>query len=128
MFINRCVGEKMDYRCGNPPSICHFLGDVKQRSVGRIRRQLTEYASYDNGVLVTDLVKNTKSALYSTLDSSLRSDQEVQTYVDKIVSNTIRTLDSWVNKDVREICDTPDQEDLCNNFDDEIKLAILKWP
>ncbi|KAI8878488.1 hypothetical protein K501DRAFT_195752 [Backusella circina FSU 941] len=105
--------EKMDYRCGNPPSICHFLDDVKQRVLGRIRRQLTEGAAYDNGKLTTDLVTNIKNTL------------PVQ---DIVVSTIIRSVDAWANKNVRDMCDTPDQQELCNSFDHDVKLAILKWP
>jgi hypothetical protein len=102
----------MDYRCGNPPSICHFLDDVKQRVLGRIRRQLTEDAAYDSGKLTTDLVASIKA-------SNNR---------DKVVATLIRSVDTWANKNVREMCDTPDQQELCNHFDHDVKLALLKWP
>lgn len=120
----------MDYRCGNPPSICHFLDDVKQRCIGRMRKQLGEYASYENGTLVRSLVRDTRKSVYSTLARSEQSaaDKSVDVFVTKIVSSIISTLDKWVTIDVAQICETPEQEEACNNWDNEIKKEILKWP
>lgn len=124
--------RKMDYRCGNPPSICYFLEDVKARCVGRMRRQLTEYASYDNGDLVKSLVRDTRKSIYSTLSNNgvgkLSEDNQVEAYIAKLVAATIRTLDIWVAEDVKQLCDKPSQKELCNSWDEQIKLEILKWP
>jgi hypothetical protein len=122
----------MDYRCGNPPSICYFLEDVKARCVGRMRRQLTEYASFDNGELVKSLVRDTRRSIYNTFGNNgvgkLSEDNQVEAYIAKLVSATIRTLDKWVENDVSKLCEKPTQKDMCNNFDNEIRLEILKWP
>lgn len=122
----------MDYRCGNPPSICYFLEDVKSRCVGRMRRQLTQYASFDNGALVRNLVRNTRKSVYSTLSNNgvgkLSENAQVESYIAKLVSATIRVLDLWVADDIRELCEKPSQQDLCNSWDDAIKKEILKWP
>ena len=122
----------MDYRCGNPPSICYALEDVKARCVGRMRRQLTEYASYDNGALVRSLVRDTRKSIYGTLsnhsEGKLSENSQVEAYIAKLVSATIRTLDIWVAEDVRQLCDKPSQKDICNSWDDAIRLEILKWP
>ncbi|CAO3693120.1 unnamed protein product [Rhizopus stolonifer] len=124
--------EKMDYRCGNPPSICHFLDEVKQRCVGRMRKQLGEYASFEGGELTRGLVKDTRKSIYSTLANhgvgQLSEDKSVETYVAKLVSSIVSTLDKWVAKDVANLCDTPEQEEACSKWDYEIKLEILKWP
>jgi hypothetical protein len=122
----------MDYRCGNPPSICYFLEDVKQRCIGRMRRQLTEYASFDNGALVKSLVKDTRKSIYDTLSNNgvgkLSENNQVEAYVAKLVSAAIRTLDIWVADDVRQLCEKPSQKELCNSWDDKIRREILKWP
>ncbi|KAI8981663.1 hypothetical protein BDF20DRAFT_817399 [Mycotypha africana] len=124
--------QKMDYRCGNPPSICHFLDDVKQRCIGRMRRQLTEHASYDNGALVRTLVRDTRKSIYGTLSNNavgkLTEDTQVDNYITKVISAIIQTLDYWVTDDVRHLCEKPSQTELCNSWDDEIKKEILKWP
>lgn len=124
--------RKMDYRCGNPPSICYFLEDVKQRCIGRMRRQLTEYASFDNGALVKSLVRDTRKSIYGTLSNNgvgkLSENNQVESYIAKLVSATIRTLDIWVADDVRQLCEKPSQKELCNSWDEEIRLEILKWP
>ncbi|GAN07255.1 hypothetical protein MAM1_0154d06750 [Mucor ambiguus] len=124
--------RKMDYRCGNPPSICYFLEDVKQRCIGRMRRQMTEYASFDNGALVKSLVRDTRKSIYDTLSNNgvgkLSEDKQVESYIAKLVSATIRTLDIWVADDVRQLCEKPSQKELCNSWDDAIRKEILKWP
>ncbi|RCH93684.1 hypothetical protein CU098_009103 [Rhizopus stolonifer] len=124
--------RKMNYRCGNPPSICYFLEDVKQRCIGRMRRQLTEYASFDNGYLVRSLVRGARKSVYGSLSNNgagkLSEDAQVESYIAKLVSATIRTLDIWVTEDVRQLCDKPSQKELCNSWDEEIKREILKWP
>ncbi|KAI9251152.1 hypothetical protein EDC94DRAFT_622402 [Helicostylum pulchrum] len=124
--------RKMDYRCGNPPSICYFLEDVKARCIGRMRRQLTEYASFDNGALVKSLVRDTRKSIYSTFGNNgvgkLSENNQVELYIAKLVSATIRSLDIWVSEDVTQLCDKPSQKELCNSWDQQIKLEILKWP
>ncbi|ORE16823.1 hypothetical protein BCV71DRAFT_244378 [Rhizopus microsporus] len=124
--------EKMDYRCGNPPSICHFLDDVKERCIGRIRRQVGEYASFDNGVLVKNLAKDTRRSIHRTLAKhgvgQLSEDKAVSTYVTKVVASIVGTLDQWIEKDVGQLCEGPDQEEICNSWNDDIKKKILVWP
>ncbi|KAI9250268.1 hypothetical protein BY458DRAFT_524866 [Sporodiniella umbellata] len=124
--------ERMDYRCGNPPSICHFLDEVKGRCVGRMRKQLSGYASPENGDLTKSLVKDTRRSIYNTLANNgvgqLSEDKSVEAYVAKLVSAIVSTLDKWVAHDVSNLCDTPDQEKACNEWDHDIKLEILKWP
>lgn len=124
--------EKMDYRCGNPPSICYFLQEVKGRCLGRMRRQLTEYASVDNGALVRGLVRSVRKSVYDTLSNNgvqrLSDNLEVESYIAKLVSAALRVLDLWVADDVREMCDKPSQHEMCNSWDDLIKKEILKWP
>ncbi|KAG0746142.1 hypothetical protein G6F16_007028 [Rhizopus arrhizus] len=122
--------EKMDYRCGNPPSICHFLDDVKQRCIGRMRKQLGEYASYENGTLVRSLVRDTRKSVYSTLARSEQSaaDKSVDVFVTKIVSSIISTLDKWVTIDVAQICETPEQEEAYMSSDhhqNSLKQALF---
>ncbi|KAI8994943.1 hypothetical protein BDB01DRAFT_774698 [Pilobolus umbonatus] len=124
--------QKMDYRCGNPPSICHFLDDVKRRAIGRIRRQLTEYASFDNGLLVRNLVRKLRKSVHDSLASHgvgrLIEDNVTELYISKIVTSVIKSLDIWVEQDVKQICNTPEQDELCNSWDDEINVEILKYP
>ncbi|KAG0756679.1 hypothetical protein G6F21_010767 [Rhizopus arrhizus] len=128
--IEEC--EKMDYRCGNPPSICHFLDEVKQRCIGRMRKQLGEYASFDSGILVRSLVKDTRRSIYSTLANhgvgQLSEDKSVETFVARLVTTIVGALNKWVAVDVANLCETPGQEDACNKWDNEIKKEILKWP
>jgi hypothetical protein len=97
-----------------------------------MQRQLTQYASFDNGPLVRDLVRNTRKSVYSTLSNNgvgkLSENAQVESYIARLISATIRVLDLWVADDVRELCQKPSQKEMCNSWDDAIKVEILKWP
>ncbi|KAI7862823.1 hypothetical protein BDF14DRAFT_1876517 [Spinellus fusiger] len=122
----------MDYICGNPPSICHFLPLVKERIVGRIQSQLTDHALYDNGILVRSLVHNTEHAVMYALThygaGSLQEDPSVVHLVNTLRSHIITGLDKWVGEDVKTLCKKPTQKEVCHGWDEKIKDEILIWP
>ncbi|KAL1928226.1 hypothetical protein VTP01DRAFT_3142 [Rhizomucor pusillus] len=124
--------EKMDYICGNPPSICHFLDDIKQRIVGRVRSQLESYATSDSGFLVRNVVQTIKESVRGVLSQygagSMVDDPSMTQFVERLISNAVRTLDVWVSVDVRDLCTKPDHQEICNGWDEEIIPEILKWP
>ncbi|KAI8378881.1 hypothetical protein EDC96DRAFT_493510 [Choanephora cucurbitarum] len=124
--------RKMDYRCGNPPSICYALEDVKQRCIGRMRRQMIDYSSPETGALVRSLVlgvrKSVRGSLQKGAAGKLIDNAEVGNYITKLVAVINRDLSDWVNEDVRQLCDKPSQKELCNSWDDEIRKEILRWP
>ncbi|KAI8375152.1 hypothetical protein BD560DRAFT_392861 [Blakeslea trispora] len=124
--------RKMDYRCGNPPSICYALEDVKQRCIGRMRRQITDYTSSENGALVKLLVLSIRKSVHGSLQKGavgkLADNEEVEKYISKLVAAMNRTLGNWVDEDVKQLCDKPSQRDLCNSWDDAIRKEILRWP
>ncbi|KAI9261082.1 hypothetical protein BY458DRAFT_439838 [Sporodiniella umbellata] len=115
--------EKMNYRCGNPPSICHFLDDVKQRCLKSMRQQLTAYVSTQNGPLLKALIKTTRQSI---LAHGLT--KPIETYMANITAALIRSTENWVLQEVAQICNTPDQEEACSSWDHLIKLEILTWP
>lgn len=122
----------MDYICGNPPSICHFLDDIKQRIVGRVRSQLESYATSDSGFLVRNVVQTIKESVRGVLSQygagSMVDDPSMTQFVERLISNAVRTLDVWVSVDVRDLCTKPDHQEICNGWDEEIIPEILKWP
>ncbi|CDS04854.1 hypothetical protein LRAMOSA07384 [Lichtheimia ramosa] len=124
--------QKMDYICGNPPSICHFLPDIKQRILGRIRSQLANYATFDDGSLVKNVVQSIKQTTSDVMREygagSSMDDPEVKSYVDTIISNAIRSLDTWSTEDLKSLCTRPEDDQVCNGWDDSIITEILKWP
>ena len=126
------IGRKMDYRCGNPPSICYALEDVKQRCIGRMRRQMIDYSSPETGALVRSLVlgvrKSVRGSLQKGAAGKLIDNAEVGNYITKLVAVINRDLSDWVNEDVRQLCDKPSQKELCNSWDDDIRKEILRWP
>ncbi|KAI8336307.1 hypothetical protein BC941DRAFT_428868 [Chlamydoabsidia padenii] len=125
--------EKMDYICGNPPSICYHLEMVKSRIIKRIQTQLKENALFDDGLLVHSLVQNIKRSIHGVMThygaGSMTDNVHVMEYANRLISNSIQTLDKWVNNEVEHICDGSDsQSSYCSGWDPQIKTEILKWP
>lgn len=125
-------GEKMDYICGNPPSICYHLSLVKERIVKRIRSQLEDYATFDNGFLVRNVVQTVKQTTEGVLShygaGSMVKDPSVTTYVNALISNAIQSLDVWATVHVKQLCDRDSDNQACNGWDEQIIPEILKWP
>ncbi|CAO3668228.1 unnamed protein product [Umbelopsis ramanniana] len=123
--------EKMDYICGNPPSICHFLDEIKGRLLNRTRVRLNEYANND-GIFVRTLDNDVRTAVNNVLSregaGSLIEDPIVNIMVDDILVKQLGGMKNWSERDVRNLCLTSDQDSICNSWDDEIKVEILKWP
>ncbi|CAO3612656.1 unnamed protein product [Cunninghamella blakesleeana] len=124
--------NKMDYICGNPPSICYHLQMVKSRIIERIENQLTDHATFDNGLLVHSLVQNIKRSLHSVMvhfgAGSLVDNIETINYADSLVSSTIRSLDIWAKEDLSTVCKGPNASKYCTGWDERVKIEILKWP
>lgn len=125
--------EKMDYICGNPPSICHHLKMVKERIIGRIKTQLTEHATFDGGVLVHSLVGQINAAVHVSMTKfgggSMTDNIHVREYTNALVDNAIKSLDYWVSNDVENLCNgSSSQSSHCTGWDPQIKVEILKWP
>jgi len=123
--------EKMDYICGNPPSICHFLDEIKDRLLNRTRVRLTDYSTSD-GVFARALANDVRNSVNNVLSregaGSLIDDPIVNVMVDDILIKQIGGMKTWATRDVRNLCLTGDQDSICNGWDDEIKIEILKWP
>ncbi|KAI8578745.1 hypothetical protein K450DRAFT_245299 [Umbelopsis ramanniana AG] len=123
--------EKMDYICGNPPSICHFLDEIKDRLLNRTRVRLNEYSNGD-GIFVRTLDNDVRTAVNNVLSregaGSLIEDPIVNIMVDDIIVKQLGGMKNWSERDVKNLCLTTDQDSICNSWDDEIKIEILKWP
>ena len=105
---------------------------VKDRIVTRIRKQLEDYATFDNGFLVRNVVQTVKQTTHTVMAQygagSLLDDPNVTTFVDGLVSNSVRSLDYWAAVDVKQLCERASQQEACNSWDEEIIPEILKWP
>ncbi|KAI9469312.1 hypothetical protein BDB00DRAFT_863164 [Zychaea mexicana] len=123
---------KMDYICGNPPSICHFLDMIKGRIVVYLRAHLKEQTQFGSGLLFQNLAPNMKQAVHSTMirygAGSLLTDADIMAYVNNIISNTIRVLDVWSHTTVQDICAKPEDQAVCGGWDDVVIPEILRWP
>ncbi|KAF7723519.1 hypothetical protein EC973_001894 [Apophysomyces ossiformis] len=124
--------EKMDYICGNPPSICHFLDQIKARIVKEIKRQLSEHAKSDNGLLIRGIAKNLREHVGAVMAEfgagSAMDDPLTVNLLGAYVSNAVRAVDIWADQDIPQLCNKPTFNDVCNGWDDKIKPEILKWP
>ncbi|KAI8388021.1 uncharacterized protein BYT42DRAFT_543394 [Radiomyces spectabilis] len=127
---DECV--KMDYICGNPPSICHFLDDIKGRIVKRMKERMQADASYDNGWLVRSLLQDLRYSVNNSLNKygagSMVEDPSVNNIVKSLVNNSLRSLDAWVDSDVKSLCTTSSEHDVCDGWDEVIIPKILQWP
>ncbi|KAI9300536.1 hypothetical protein BJ944DRAFT_272896 [Cunninghamella echinulata] len=123
--------ELMDYVCGNPPSICHFLDMIKQRIIDRMKILLEEPVQFD-GIIFKSLAQDTKQTIQGLMvkygAGSLLRDQSVFGYINNIIRDMMHTFDEWVESDIKNLCDDPDQELFCGGWDNDIKYEILKFP
>ncbi|KAF7723972.1 hypothetical protein EC973_001488 [Apophysomyces ossiformis] len=125
-------GDAMDYICGNPPSICHFLDMIKLRIIGRIKQQMKEHATLGRGLLFRLLSNSVKEAIQKVLvengSNRIPRDPSVMAYVNDLLSKAAKSMDDWIANDVQALCTRADQDDACNGWDEEIVPEILKWP
>ncbi|KAG2173763.1 hypothetical protein INT43_005183 [Umbelopsis isabellina] len=123
--------EKMDYICGNPPSICHFLPQVKERLLNQTRVRLSQYSAV-NGVFHHTLDTDVRNSIVSVLSregaGSLVDDPIVDDMMNTIITKQLIGLSNWSKRDVQNLCRSSDQDILCNSWDAEIKKKILVWP
>ncbi|KAG0174454.1 hypothetical protein DFQ28_006476 [Apophysomyces sp. BC1034] len=125
--------EKMDYICGNPPSICYFLDEIKNRIVKNIQKQLKEYSSSsDNAILLRGLANSLRQHVGEVMAEfgagSAMDDPLTVRLLNAYLSNAVGALDAWLQTDVEKLCKKPQHEAACNGFDPAIKIEILKWP
>ncbi|KAI7872370.1 hypothetical protein BDF14DRAFT_1752734 [Spinellus fusiger] len=124
--------EKMDYICGNPPAICHFLSDIKERIVGRMRDQLKDHARYQQGLLFREIAQGYRQSVYNTLvrygAGSMANDPSVMDYINVQVDYGKSALNDWINEDLPRLCKLPEHNEICNGWDEKIIPEILKWP
>ncbi|ORX52403.1 hypothetical protein DM01DRAFT_1323561 [Hesseltinella vesiculosa] len=123
--------ELMNYRCGNPPSICHFLDLIKDRIVGRIQSVLRDSIVY-GGPLYQPLGLDTKKAIQDTTikygGASLLKDQSIPAYTNDLIVSYRKALEAWVTDHVDSMCTNSAQATYCSGWEDELKIEILKWP
>ena len=87
---------------------------------------------FGSGLLFQNLAPNMKRTVHSTIINygagSLLTDPDVMAYVNTIISNTIRTLDVWSHTTVQEICTKPEDDIVCDGWDEVVIPEILRWP
>ncbi|CAG8640238.1 409_t:CDS:1 [Ambispora gerdemannii] len=111
--------DKMDYICGNPPSICHFLDMIKERNVRTIKTALKEASTKGEFLNVLTLAVN---------DTLTRTDA----FKEKDFTTLLTTMKSNIESRLWEFSQSYDEgfcnENSCDQFDLEIKTQLLTYP
>ncbi|KAF9393551.1 hypothetical protein CPC16_001738 [Podila verticillata] len=108
--------HSMDYICGNPPSICHFMPMIKTRIVRKLKEQL---AGKLNGGQDADVYVN---FLGPALQTILQSQPTLREYTARLHGNLNEILEG-IKADVEAGFAEEDRE-----WDLEIKTLLLSYP
>ncbi|CAO3650387.1 unnamed protein product [Cunninghamella blakesleeana] len=123
--------EDMDYICGNPPSICHFLDIIKKRIIERMKILLQKPVQFQ-GNTFRSIGQDTKQTIQGLMvkygAGSLLRDQSVFGYMNNIIRDTLNEFEKWVQTDIENLCMDPDHELYCGGWDNDIKYEILQYP
>jgi len=107
--------NKMDYRCGNPPSICHFFDIVKKRNYDTIAGLLANSTSYTKELsnALTKAIKKAGSKYSSTVPT--------------IKKNVKKAYTQFTTTFKGEFC-AGAQATVCDSCDPELKTKFLSYP
>ncbi|CAG8440011.1 4989_t:CDS:1 [Ambispora gerdemannii] len=113
--------RKMNYICGNPPSICHFLDMIKKRNVKAIKSVLSKEATTKENFLAT-----LSNAVNQTLhnNSEIIKKSEIPDIVAAVKVNIVKSLTLFAGHYNSEFC----KGNSCDRFDLEIKKQLLTYP
>ncbi|KAF9943002.1 hypothetical protein BGZ67_008633 [Mortierella alpina] len=109
--------HKMDYICGNPPSICHFMPMIKER----IAKQLVAQLQARVGGVDSDMYIN---FLRPAVDRLLMQQDKFSTFQVALRGNVNQVLESF--QDVTDNFANEDQ--WSHGWDMEIKTLLLTFP
>ncbi|KAG9289590.1 hypothetical protein G9A89_014325 [Geosiphon pyriformis] len=108
--------EKMNFICGNPPSICHFFGLIKKRNVKTINSAL------ENGI------SDYETTLFSTVHTKLSKSGLTTNQITKLslrISKNIKTKMGIFPKAFKSsFCNGKS----CDKFDEALKHQLLTFP
>ncbi|CAG8537071.1 18322_t:CDS:1 [Gigaspora rosea] len=112
--------KKMDYICGNPPSICHFFDVAKQKCFNQLSQNIANITTNSDGIAFIKTIKDSVKAIANK--HNLNSDG-TQFLSDNVIANAQSSLNGFADKFSTEFC-----PDGCPEFDDEIKNLLLSFP
>ncbi|KAF9381004.1 hypothetical protein CPB97_007999 [Podila verticillata] len=112
--------HSMNYICGKPPSICHFMPMIKTRIVRKLKEQL---AGKLNGGQDADVYVN---FLGPALQTILQSQPMLREYTARLHGNLNQILE-WVQADV-EVGFAEEEREWQRQWDLEIKTLLLSYP
>ncbi|KAF9399232.1 hypothetical protein BGZ94_005767, partial [Podila epigama] len=110
----------MNYICGNPPSICHFMPMIKTRIVRKLKEQLV--AKMDGGQ-DSDLYIN---YLWPTMQTILMDQPRLVEYTAKLHGNLNQALESVKAEVMAGFAE--EETEWQHEWDLEIKTLLLSFP
>ncbi|GBC05753.1 hypothetical protein RclHR1_06400003 [Rhizophagus clarus] len=109
--------EKMDYICGNPPSICHFLdSEIKPRCVETVKNNLI--------IESKDLIKILRNTIKNTATINNIRGNKLNKLVDGCNKNIQTQVKAFTKNFETKFCNNNN----CEQYDEVIKKEILSWP
>ncbi|KAI9234035.1 hypothetical protein MVEG_04528 [Podila verticillata NRRL 6337] len=107
----------MDYICGNPPSICHFMPMIKTRIVVKLTNQLQALVSGDDGTVYATYVG-------PALQTVLTNQPKLAPYVANLHGN----LNQILEKVTKDLANFANESQWKSEWDLEIKKLLLTFP
>ncbi|KAF0551566.1 Phosphoenolpyruvate carboxykinase ATP [Gigaspora margarita] len=114
--MDDCV--KMDYVCGNPPSICHFFDVNKNKSFVDLDQKIANYSA-PGGVYIT-AIKNNVTAIATNYNLTSDGANHLETCIST-------NFQSWLNVFPASFS-SAFCPDMCPKYDTNIKLLLLSYP
>ncbi|KAG0365564.1 hypothetical protein BC939DRAFT_481651 [Gamsiella multidivaricata] len=109
--------HNMDYICGNPPSICHFMPMIKHRIVRKLIMQLQSRVDGDDSDVYTNFIA-------PALQTLLTGQTKLQQYSATLHGNLNQILEAVKN----ELDEFADESQWKREWDMEIKILLLTFP
>jgi hypothetical protein len=109
--------HNMDYICGNPPSICHFMPMIKTRIVKKLIGQLQERMDGDNSDVYSNYLEPTLNTAITTVPALADHTAILHANLNQILGEIKESLLNFAS-----VVEWPKQWDL------EIKNMLLTFP
>ncbi|CAG8625228.1 23170_t:CDS:1 [Dentiscutata erythropus] len=110
--------ERMDYICGNPPSICHFIGIAKQKCFNSLIQRIIDNSD-TNGIYIQAIQHKVKT-IADKHSLAYDGTKSITKSITKVVQNSLYEFPSYFKS---RFC--PDN---CLQYDEDIKLLLLSYP
>ncbi|RGB33759.1 hypothetical protein C1646_761338 [Rhizophagus diaphanus] len=109
--------KKMDYICGNPPSICHFLNsEVKPPCVENVKNYLKRKSN------------DFEKILTNTINYTVRKNGIGGNKLKKLVNDRKKNIQTQLKSFIKDFTTKFCKNNNCEQYEEVIKKEILSWP